>query len=183
MQPALHLLGRLKVHQKAPHQRLCDLVASNSGHGIAHHAAVPADGNIRGARADIHQRQVQKPQLRRNGGIHGGNGFQCQAGHLKPGRPHGGIEALHHLAGQKSRHYLCLRPPAVVAQQRRQGIVVQPVLGHRIAHHKKLPPALFFHLQSLFRGRQGAGLQPADLLGCNSLFLRQVHGKASALSP
>lgn len=76
-------LRGLKVHQIRPHQSLGDLVPRHGGHGVAHDAAVPADGNVGRPGADIHQTQIQKPQLGGDGGVERRNGFQGQALHIQ----------------------------------------------------------------------------------------------------
>ena len=172
-QRALDLLRCLEVDQKRAHQRLGDLVARNRRHGIACNAAVAADGNIRGACANVHQREVQKPQLRRNGGIHRRNGLQRHAGNLKPRRAHHGIQALDHLTGQKSRHHISLDLDAAMIEQRHHGVMVKAVLRDRVAHQKKPAALIVLRLQRLLRRRHRSRFELADLLDRDHVILRQ----------
>ncbi len=70
-----------------------------------------------------------------------------------------------------------------MVQEGGQGVVVQPVLGHGVAHHEELPPDLVLYLKRLLGGREGPCLQAADGLGADGFLLADVHGKAAALGP
>ena len=102
---------------------------------------------------------------------------------LETRRPHGGVQALHHLAREEGGHHIRLRLLPTVVQKGGQRVVVQPVLGHGIAHHEELPAHLVLHLQRLLGGGEGPRLQAADGLGANGFLFADIHGKAAALGP
>ena len=131
-----------------------------------------------GARADVHQRQIQQPQLRRDGGVHGRDGLQRHACHLEARGPHIGAgttdialcrdgsvvgytmatvagdevtEAIMKafLPGQEGGHHVGLHLAPGVVLQVVQGVIVQPVLGHGVAHQEHLPPGLAVPLEGL----------------------------------
>ena len=57
-QRGFYLLRGAVIHQIPPHQGLRQLITGHGRHGVPHHAPIPADGNIGGARPDVHQSQV-----------------------------------------------------------------------------------------------------------------------------
>ena len=153
------MLGGLVVHQILPHQGLGDLVSRHGGHGIAHHAAVPADGDVGGAGADIHQAQIQQPQTGRNSRVQSGYGLQCQTGHLQARPPHDGVQAVDDAAGQEGGHHIGLQHPAGMAQQGGEGIAVQRIPGDGIAHQQHPLPAVLHVVEGFFRLGYRGGLQ------------------------
>ncbi|MPM27342.1 hypothetical protein SDC9_73852 [bioreactor metagenome] len=177
----LQPLRRRKVHQIGPHDRLRDLVSGHGGHGIAHHAAVPAGGNIGGPRADIRHDQVQKPQLRRDGGVDGGDGLQRQADHLQLRCLHGRVQAVHHLGGQEGSHHIRLQHLAVVAAERGKGIVIQKIARDSVSH--QIEPAQPFAalVQGGFSVGHGPRLQLTDQIVADPPDLRQFQLKVAGL--
>ena len=176
-------LRGLEVHQIRPHDRLRHLVPGNRRHGVARHASVTADRDIRCTRADVHQGQIQKPKLRRNRRVHGCNRLQGQTRHLQARRAHGRIQAFHHLAGQKRSHHIRLRPLPRMRQKGPQRVLIQPVLRHCVPHHKELPPGLVLHLQGILRRGQRPRFQTADGLRPDRLLIRYIHAVRPALGP
>ena len=72
---------------------------------------------------------------------------------------------------------------AAVELEVRQRIVIQAVLGHRIAHQEHLAADVPVCLQGFLRRGDRSRLQAADLLGVDGLLLWQVQGKRPHLGP
>ena len=157
------------------HQRLCDLVPGDGGHGVDH-GPVPADGDIGGARANVRQYQVQQPQVRGDYRVESGNWLQRQAGDLQPRRLHDGVQALHHFAGQEGCHHIRLQLLAVVVLQGGQGVAVEQVAGDRIAYQVEPPLALPALVELGLRVGDRTALQLADEVAVDAADLGQVHG-------
>ena len=174
-QGRLHLLRGAVVHKVGPHEGFRDLVPRHGGHGVAHHAALSADGDIGGTGTDVHQSQIQQPQLGRDGGVEGGDGLQRQTGHLQSGFPQHGIQAVHHLAGQEGRHHVGLHLPAGVAQQTGHGIAVQEEPCHGVAHQEEPLPLVLSLLEVLLGVGHRRCLQLAQLLLTQFSGLRQLQ--------
>ena len=175
-------LRLLELHQQRPHEELCHLVPGDGGHGVAHHAAVPADGDVGGARADVHQHQIQKADVVGDGGVEGGNGLQRQAGDFQPQLAHHGVEALHHLPGQEGDHDLRLQLPAAVVADAGHGVTVDAVGGDGVAHHViHVVLGRGFLPQGMLRLGHRAGLQLVDDLLGDLLGAGKIHRKGGAL--
>ena len=113
----LNLLRSRKIHQIFLHNGLGDLVPGHRSHSISCDASRSADCNVRGSRSDIRQGQIQKTNIFRYGRIDGCNGLQGNAGHLQTNFIHGGVQALHYLAGKKSGDQVHLDIPSPVILQ------------------------------------------------------------------
>ncbi len=177
----LQPLRRGKVHQIRPHDRLRDLVSGHGGHGVAHHAAVPAGGDIVGPRADIRHNQVQKPQFRRNGGVDGGDGLQRQADHLQLGRLHGRVQAVHHLGRQESSHHIRLQLLPVVAAKRGKGIVIQKIARDGVSHQVEPAQPFTALVQGGLSVGHGPRLQLTNQIVGDPPDLRQLQLKVAGL--
>ena len=94
---------------------------------------------------------------------------------------HGGIQALHHLAGEERGHHVRLHLAPGVVLQVRHRVIVQPVLGHGITHQEHLAAVIAIGLERLLSGGHGARLQAADLFCIDGLLLGQFQREGSAL--
>ena len=135
-QGGLEGLGGLKIHQIRLHQRLGDLVPRHGGHGVSHHAAPTADGDVGGAGPDVHHAQVQQPELLGDGGVQGRDGLEGQAFHLQPGLTDHRVQAVDDPAGEEGGHYVRRKAFAGMLQQVDQRVAVQLVAGGGVAHQQ-----------------------------------------------
>ena len=55
-----HLFSHLEIDQKFPHHTLCNLIAGHRRHRISADAPIIGNRDIRRARADIHQRDIER---------------------------------------------------------------------------------------------------------------------------
>ena len=177
----LHPLRCSKVNQKAAHQGFRDLVPGSGCHGVPHHSSIPADGNIRSARPDVCQHQIQQPKVRRDHRIQSCDRLQRKACHLQPRSFHNGIQAFHHLAGQESSHYLCFQLLAIMIFQSGKRITVQQITGYGVAHQIASALGVLLIAEAALRVSHRTALQLADDIAADPLHLRQFHGVMSPL--
>ncbi len=172
----LERFAGLEVDQQLLHQQLCDLVARNRRHRVPGDAAAAAHRDIRRARADIDQHQVQQPDIDRDRRVKRRNRLQRQAGHLKPSPRNHGIQAVDDLPREEGCNHIDLHDPAPVPVQRGQRVAVQPVLGRGIADHIKA--ALAAAGDRALRRRDRTRFQLVDQLVVRLPRLGEFHRKA-----
>ena len=124
-----------KIDEQHAHHQLRNLVAGDGRHGVAHDAAVAADGDIGRARADVDEHEVQQADVVGDRGVEGGDRLERQAGDLQPQLADHGVEALHHLPRQEGHDDLRFNAAARVVADAGHGIAVHPIGGDGVANH------------------------------------------------
>ncbi len=94
-------LGLGEIHQIFADDGFGKLVPGDGCHIVRSYAPIPANGDIRSARAHVHQGQVQEPQFSGDEHVDGGDGLEREALNLQTAHIHSRVKPLDYAVGQE----------------------------------------------------------------------------------